>query len=183
VADPIAAWQQEHDYFARLLRLLQREVDAFHRGSEPNFALMLDIVTYLREYSDQFHHPREDVAFARLARHRPDVELVLSRLQQEHRVIAHAGAQLLAELESVLQGMIVPRERIEAAAATYLIYYGNHLHTEDHAVLPHAAAHLTAADWEAVRQAVPATPDPLFGPDPHERFRRLRRQIAQEETT
>src|SRR6185503_8101609 len=60
---PVALWHTEHVYFRRLLGLLQVELDAFHRGERPNYELMLDIVAYLREYSDAFHHPCEDVAF------------------------------------------------------------------------------------------------------------------------
>lgn len=178
--EPVAAWREEHAYFARLLRLLRGQLDRFHTGGEPNYALMKDIVSYLREYGDRVHHPREDVAFARLAGICPDVELVLSRLRQEHRVIAHAGAELLSHIEAALEGAIVPRERIEAAAATYLAYYDNHLNTEDNAVLPRAALHLSADDWKAARAAAPAVPDPLFGPNPQERFRELRRRIALE---
>jgi hemerythrin-like domain-containing protein len=180
VVDPIAPWRAEHEYFARLLQLLQKQVDVFHAGGEPKYALMQDIVSYLREYSDRFHHPREDVAFERLARHCPDLALVLARLRQEHRVIAHAGATLLAHIESVLEGAILPREQLEAAAATYLIYYQNHIRTEETAILARASQHLTADDWEAVHTAVPISPDPLFGADPQDRFRELRRQIAQE---
>lgn len=179
MVDPIVAWREEHEYFARLLHLLQKQVDVFHSGGEPKYALMQDILWYLCEYSDQVHHPREDVAFERLARHCPDLALVVARLRQEHRVIAHAGATLLARIESVLEGAILPREQLEAAAATYLIYYQNHIRTEENAILPRASEHLTAEDWQAVR-AVPAMPDPLFGPDPQGRFRELRRQIAQE---
>jgi hemerythrin-like domain-containing protein len=76
----------------------------------------------------------------------------------------------------------VPREELEAAAATYLVYYQNHIRTEDTTILTRAARHLTAEDWEAVLAAVPVGPDPLFGASPQERFRELRRQIAQEES-
>ena len=178
--DLIAAWREEHDYFARLLRLLQKQVDAFHAGGEPNYALIQDIVSYLREYSDQFHHPREDVAFERLASHCPELKLIVARLQQEHRVIAHCGATLLAHVEAVLEGSILPREQLEAAAATYLLYYQNHIRTEETTIPTRAAQHLTAEDWEAVRAVKPVAPDPLFGANPQRRFRELRRLIAQE---
>jgi hemerythrin-like domain-containing protein len=180
VVDPVAAWRDEHEYFARLLRLLQKQIDVFHAGGKPNYALMQDIVSYLREYSDWFHHPREDVAFERLASHCPELELVVARLQQEHRVIAHAGATLLAHIEAALKGSILPREQIEAAAATYLIYYQNHIRVEETTILTRAAQNLTAEDWEAVLAAVPVAPDPLFGANPQMRFHELRRQIAQE---
>ena len=176
---PVAYWRQEHDYFQHLLRLLQAQLDEFHSGGEPDYPLMLDILSYLRDYSDQYHHPREDVAFERLARYCPEVELVLRRLQQEHRVIAHAGTLLATHLAAVLQGAVVEREAIEAAAATYLVYYQNHIKTEDNEVLSRAAQHLTDEDWDAVRSAIPFVPDPVFGDNPQERFRALRRAIAE----
>jgi hemerythrin-like domain-containing protein len=180
MTDPIAAWHAEHAYFNRLLDLLHKQVDAFHAAERPNYELMLDIISYLREYSDRFHHPREDVAFARLAKRCPDMELVLARLRQEHRVIAHAGETLRNHLEAVLGGTIVPLAEIEVAAATYLVYYGNHIAKEEEDVLPRAAKVLTPADWEAVRAAVPPAHDPLFGDHPEARYRELRRQIAVE---
>jgi len=180
MTDPVSAWRQEHQYFSRLLRLMRKQVDLFHAGGEPNYELMRDVVWYLRDYSDALHHPREDVAFERLARYCPEVELVLARLQQEHRVIAHSGEKLLALIESVLEGSFLPREQLEAAAATYLIYYENHISTEESTVLGRAAEHLTGEDWEAVRTAVVPMRDPLFGPDPQERFRELRRHIERE---
>ena len=180
MVDPVAPWREEHEDFARILGLLQKQVDLFHAGGKANYALMQDIVSYLREYADQFHHPREDAAFERLASYCPEFELVVARLRQEHRVIAHAGATLQARIEAALAGSILPREELEAAAATYLIYYQNHIRTEDTTILTRAAQHLTVEDWEAVRAAVPVATDPLLGFNAQARFRELRRQIEQE---
>jgi hemerythrin-like domain-containing protein len=178
--DAVKHWHTEHMYFKQLLDRLQKELDVFAAGERPNYELMLDILTYLREFSDRIHHPREDVAFACLARRFPDIELVLARLQQEHRVIAHAGETLRNHLAAILDGAIVPRAEVEAAAGTYLVYYQSHIAREEEAILTRAAAALGREDWEAVRKAVPHAEDPLFGPNPGERFRQLRRQIALE---
>ena len=178
--DPIAAWHTEHVYFNQLLGLLRKQIDVFHGGERPNYELMLDIVGYLRDYSDGFHHPREDAAFARLAKRCPDLELILARLSQEHRVIARAGEALREQLQAILGGAIIPRAAVEVAAATYLVYYGNHIAKEEEDVLTRAAKELTKEDWEAVRAAVPAGRDPLFDADREERYRELRRQIALE---
>ena len=177
MGSPTAVWHAEHFHFRQLLRLLEKQLDQFHNGEEPPYEVMMDIISYLRDYSDQSHHPREDVAFARLARYCPDLELVLARLQQEHRVIAHTGEQLLEQLKSVLDGAIVPREEIEATAATYLVYYKTHLSKEDGAVMAAAAKHLTPEDWNAVLTAAPQTHDPLFGATPHQRYNALREQV------
>ena len=178
--EPVIAWHTEHVYFNQLLSLLQKQVDVFHRGGQPNYELMQDIITYLRDYSDRLHHPREDVAFARLAQRCPEMELPLERLRQEHRVIAHAGETLKDLLIAVLGEAVVPRAQVEASAATYLVYYGNHIAREEEDVLTRAARVLTPEDWEAVRTAVPPVHDPLFGDHPEERYRELRRQIALE---
>jgi hemerythrin-like domain-containing protein len=178
--DPVVAWHAEHAYFNQLLRVLLRQVDLFHGGGQPNYELMQDIISYLTDYSDRVHHPREDVAFARLALRCPDMKLPLARLEQEHRVIAQAGQALSKLIQAVIGGAVIQRAELEVAAATYLVYYGNHIAKEEEDVLARAAKELTAQDWEAVRKAVPAISDPLFGPDAAERYRELRRQIALE---
>lgn len=180
MTDPIAAWHAEHVYFKRLLDLLHKQVDVFPTGQRPNYELMLDILHYLRHYTDQFHHPREDVAFARLAQHCPDMKLTLDRLAQEHRVIARAGETLIKYLEEATAEAVIPLAEVEVAAATYLVYYGNHIAKEEEDVLSRAAQVLTVDDWEAVRAAVPVGHDPLFGDHPEERYREVRRQIALE---
>ena len=175
---PLALWHTEHVYFRRLLELLQQELDKFHRAERPNYELMLDVVGYLRDYTDQFHHPREDVAFGRLAERCPDLKLELARLTQEHRVIARAGETLRQYLGAILDGSILERAEVEVAAATYLVYYGNHIAKEDELVLERAGQALTPEDWQAVREAVTPRPDPLFGERPEERYKTLRRQIS-----
>jgi hemerythrin-like domain-containing protein len=83
-------------------------------------------------------------------------------------------------LEEVSSDAIVSRSEIEVAAATYLVYYGNHIALEEEDILPLAARTLDADDWQAVRDAAPAGHDPLFGPKPGKRFRELRALIALE---
>lgn len=171
----IAHWHEEHVYFNSLLELLRGEVDVFHTGARPNYELMYDIVSYLRDYGDEFHHPREDVAFERLSKRLPGMELPLGRLAQEHRVIKQAGETLLREIDAILGGAIVRRGELETAAATYLVYYGNHLAKEEEDVLPLAAKYLTDEDWQAVKDTLAG--DPLLVIDA-KRYRELRRRIA-----
>jgi hemerythrin-like domain-containing protein len=153
MAMPISAWHTDHVYFNELLGRLRAELDVFHRGERPDYERMSEIVTYLREYGDAVHHPRESVAFARLVKRCPDMELALARLEQEHRVIAQAGQRLLEHIDAILGGALVPRGEVESVLATYLVYYGNHIAKEEEDVLTRAAGFLTADDWDAVRRA------------------------------
>ncbi len=178
MVDPVTVWHSEHHRFARLLDYLDSQMAVFHAGQRPDYELMRDVVYYLHHFADRFHHPREDVAFARLVERDPSLELAIKRLLQEHRVIAVTGDALLVYLEDILNDVVIERQAVEAAAATYLVYYRHHLATEENEILPRAAQLLTAADWAAVANAVATVPDPLFGDDVGARYRALREQIA-----
>ena len=160
----VSHWHAEHEQFHRLLERLDQEVDRFATAERPNYELMLDIINYLREFTDRVHHPREDVAFACLAERLPELRPRVKRLQQEHRIIANAGEALRDLLAAVLAGSIVARETVEAAAAVYLVYYGNHIAKEEEEILPRASAMLTREDWAAVLAAVPDPRLPIVAP-------------------
>ncbi|CAG9184483.1 hypothetical protein LMG23992_05249 [Cupriavidus laharis] len=181
MATPFATWHEDHVHFARLLDLLENQVILFQRGERPNYNLMSTIIYYMRNFGDRVHHPREDVAYARLVERDPDMQIIVSRLQQEHRVIATVGEALLDRLNEAEGDMISSRAALEAAGAMYLVYYRNHLSTEERHVMPRAAQLLTEEDWEAVDATVPASADPLFGRDVQQRFAILRAQIESEE--
>lgn len=183
MAESLNQWHAEHVNFAQLLALFERELARFHEGERPDYELMLDIVDYLRYYPDRFHHAREDIAFERLVARDPNLRVRINRLLQEHRVIAQAGDELLRLLNDVADEAMVPRESVEAAAATYLVYYRHHLATEERDIMPRAAELLDGEDWAAVAAAVPAGPDPLFGDAAEARYAALRRLIDLEAKT
>jgi hemerythrin-like domain-containing protein len=180
MADAIAMWRAEHADYSRLLDILEEQLAAYHAGSDPDYRLMLDIVSYLQEFPDRFHHPREDVAFAMLIERDPALQLPINRLLQEHRVIAATGEALVDRLTDILEGMSVARAALEAPAALYLVYYRHHIATEEREILPRAAKLLTPADWGVVAGAVSSRPDSLFGERFEERYRELRERIAKQ---
>ena len=178
MADPVAVWHAEHMRFASLLDFIEQQMSAFHEGKDPDYQLMYDVVFYLHHYADHYHHPREDVAFARLVKRDPGLRLPINRLLQEHRVLETAGETLLKYVDDILEDRVIQRATAEAAAATYLVYYRHHLAVEESEVLPHASRTLKPDDWAAVAAAVPVAPDPLFGDDVGERYRELRKRMT-----
>ena len=176
IVHPVGRWHSDHSKFALLLDLLEQQVDSMHKSGSPNYELMHSIVYYLRHNPDRFHHPREDVAFARMAERDPQLQLELARRMQEHVVIAAVGEKLLNCLNEITTGAVTDTAALEAAAATYLVYYRDHLAAEEREVIPRAMDLLTSADWRAVA-AIPTEPDPLFSADVDARYCELRKQI------
>jgi hemerythrin-like domain-containing protein len=174
-------WHTDHRNYAQLLDLIERQVDAFHAGKRPDFELLRLIVYYLRHYPDRFHHPREDVAFARIVERNPRLQLEIARRMQEHTVIAAAGEELLNCMDQIIAGVVIERATLERVAATYLVYYRYHLAAEERQVIPRAVELLTMADWLAVA-AIATEPDPLFGTDSQPRYEELRRRLGREDS-
>jgi hemerythrin-like domain-containing protein len=100
----------------------------------------------------------------------------LIEINQRPAAIAIMEAQRTKESSDA----VLSRNEVEVAAATYLVYYGNHIAKEEEDILPLAASTLSADDWRAAAAAAPAGDDPLFGRSPKERFRELRRRISLE---
>jgi hemerythrin-like domain-containing protein len=178
MADPVAVWHAEHMRFASLLDFIEQQMSAFHEGKDPDYQLIYDVVFYLHHFADRYHHPHEDVAFARLVERVPGLKLPINRLLQEHRVLEIAGETLLKYVDDILEDRVIQRATVEAAAATYLVYYRHHLAVEESEVLPRASRTLKPDDWAAVAAAVPVGPDPLFGDDVGERYRELRKRMT-----
>lgn len=176
----LSLWHAEHMKFGRLLHVLESQIDLFHEGQTPDYAVIGDIVFYLQNYADAFHHPREDVAFERLQQKQPSSLDLVRRLQREHRVIHAAGQELLQRLGELQSDAILPRSAIESSAATYLTYYRQHLKVEESEVMPMIDRLFSAQDWTDVANVLAYGPDPLFGDKVDERFNGLRQKIGRE---
>ncbi|MDM0078616.1 hemerythrin domain-containing protein [Variovorax sp. J2P1-59] len=175
----IAQWHAEHGNFSLLLSILDEQVARFRDGESPDYNLMLEVVSYLREFGDCFHHPREDAAFKILAARDPQMQMPINRLLQEHRVVAAAGEELISRLNQVLNDVPVLRTTVEAAAALYLAYYRHHIATEERQILPRARLLLNPEDWDAVARAAPSRQDPLFGNTATRPYPRLAELMAE----
>ena len=75
-----------------------------------------------------------------------------------------------------MTGAVTDTAALEAAAATYLVYYRDHLAAEEREVIPRAMDLLTLADWRVIA-AIPAEPDPLFSADVDARYCELCKRI------
>lgn len=182
MAGQIAAWHAEHLNFSRLLRLFEEQVVLFAQGETADYKLMQDIVHYLRHFPELHHHRYENEVYRRVSERTPALAPLVDQLLQEHRVIAACGEQLAGLLDAVLNDGAVVRSDLEAAAATFLVYYRNHIETEETRMLPRVAEAMRPEDWAGVASAVAekGRGDPLFGPEAEQRYRALRLEIERE---
>jgi hemerythrin-like domain-containing protein len=183
MSDSIALWRAEHDNFATLLDLLEGQLDLFHEGEKPNYEMMQDIMFYMTHYPDVLHHPREDLAFARIRELEVNARPVVDDLTEQHVRLKDFGDAFVRALDSIVNGSIESREHVEVPGRAYVAEFRSHMMKEEQAILPLAAKLLSERDWAAIAAAVRHIDDPLFGRRGEERYASLRRQIAREAQT
>ena len=180
MTDTIAAWQAEHLNFAKLLDLLEEQLDRFHTGTHPDYELMLDIMFYMTHYPDLVHHPREDVALEIVKKRQPGTGPLVDELTRQHAIIKKCGEELVADIGFVVDGSILSREQVEAPGREYIEHFRKHMQSEENEILPLFAKLLHASDWSAINATVKPHKDPLFGGGEEERYASLRQEIARQ---
>jgi hemerythrin-like domain-containing protein len=166
----ISRLRQEHVNFRKLLDLLEEQLDLFHRGESPNYQLMTDILHYMINYPDRFHHPREDAIFACLVKRNSGTAQSVEELARQHHVIAESGARLHENLENTINGALMPRQMIEAPGLLYVTYYRRHMEKEENDLFGLAEQLLRDDDWEQVNTGARLEPDPIFGAGVEDRY-------------
>ena len=179
MAEHVTRWEREHANFARFLDLLEAQLALFHRGERPDYDLMLDVMQYMTEYADPFHHAKEDLAFKRLAERDATAGPVVAAVAREHSLIGATGASLVDGLRAVVNGAVMPREAIESQAHSYVDRLRSHMHKEEVKLFPVLATRLRHEDWFLIDAAIHFIADPLFGERSMERYRTVHRQTAQ----
>jgi hemerythrin-like domain-containing protein len=174
----IALWHAEHVNFATLLDRLEAELERFHKGEAPDYELMLDIMFYMTHYPDVLHHPKEDLAFARIKERQVEAGAIIDELAGQHAHLKETGETLLQALDEIVNGSITSREHVEAPGRAYLSEFRRHMIIEETAILPVAAKLLSDDDWAEINAAIQHIDDPLFGKKAEVRYAALRRKIA-----
>ena len=178
--DSIALWRAEHANFATLLDLLEGELDLFHKGSSPDYELMMDVMFYMTHYPDVLHHPKEDLAFAKIKERDMNARPVVDELTEQHAHLKEFGDALVHALDDIVNGSITAREHVEVPGRAYVAEFRSHMQREETAILPLAARLLHDSDWAAIDVAIRHFDDPLFGKNGEERYAALREQISRE---
>lgn len=163
----------DHIHTAQLLDALENQLERVNRWNMHDFDLMLDMVEYLTQYSDDLHHPRENLIYARLSQRCRDLDDTLIAIVEEHDSIARRGLELRECLMSIRAGAIVSQETVCREFVHYVQTLREHMNIEETKLFPTARALLAPADWTAIEATFADKADPLFGPASEKRYERL----------
>ena len=176
----LAQWHTEHVNFAKLLDLLDSQLDLFHRGDTPHYELMLDIMFYMTHYPDAMHHPKEDLAFARIRERDMSMARVVDTLARQHADLHRRGGNLVTSLSDIVNGSMASRSSVETPAREYVAAFRDHMNVEEREILPAAEHLLRDSDWSAISAAIRHIDDPLFGRNAETRYAAIEEHLERQ---
>lgn len=175
----MVALNNEHRHIASLLEALAEQSDNLLPGRKPDYALMRDIARYMANFPDEYHHPREDLLFARLVARDAGSRDAVEQLLEGHQEIYRRSRELLDALTPIVdQGAESDDRNLKYLCDRYIGYYWDHINMEEGQVFPRATAKLRQEDWFAVNSEAKYVDDPLFGDRVRKEYQRLSKYLS-----
>jgi hemerythrin-like domain-containing protein len=170
---------QEHRNIEMLLAVLERELEIFDRGDRPDYEVIRAIISYFELYPEVYHHPQEDLVFAKLKIRDPAAAAKVGNLALEHQKGAERLRRVAQAVDSVLADREILRQNVDNIVRDFIEHERRHVMMEDRDFFPAALKVLEPQDWTEIASALTNHEDPLFSEAAEETFGVLRARILQ----
>jgi hemerythrin-like domain-containing protein len=170
---------REHRNIEMLLTVLERELEIFDRGGRPDYEVIRAIISYFELYPEVYHHPQEDLVFAKLKIRDPAAAAKVGNLALEHQKGAERLHRVAQAVDNVLADREVLRQNVDNIVRDFIEHERRHMMMEDRDFFPAALRALEPQDWTEIASALTDHEDPLFSMAAEETFDALRARILQ----
>jgi len=167
----------EHRNIEKLLVFLEREFESFDRGNRPNYEVIHVIISYFKVYPEVYHHPQEDLVFAKLRIRDPAAAAKVGDLAREHEIGAKRLHRVAQTVKSLLVGREIPRQYVDTTVRDFIEHERQHVIMEERVFFPAALKALEPQDWTEIASASTGLGDRLFSDVAEQGFDQLRAHI------
>jgi hemerythrin-like domain-containing protein len=167
---------QEHRNVEKLLGVLEHELEIFDRGDRPDYEVIRAIVSYFEVYPEVYHHPQEDLVFAKLKVRDPVAAKKLD-LAHEHQMGTERLRRVAQAIDGVLADREILRQTVDSIIRDFIDRERHHMAMEERHFFPAALEALEAQDWAEIASTSSPRNDPLFSDVTEERFDTIRAHI------
>lgn len=169
---------EDHANQLQLLGLIGFEIDKLGKAGEtPNFELISLALEYCADYPSHYHHPKEDLIYAKLVSRDSDVANKAAVLTEEHETLGQLTRAFATAVGEAIAGD--QTDKLRTSAERFIKYYRNHIGIEEAEIFPAARDTLTSEDWTEVSTAFENIADPLFGEQTRQAYLALQRCIVE----
>lgn len=163
--------REDHRNIARLLQVLERQIDIFGEAETPDYDIIVGVADYFLQYPDRCHHPKEDLIVAKLKEAHPEATGGIGGLIDEHRELHERAVRFRRAVGDLLSGADVPRSAIVDVAHDFIATQHRHMREEEDTLFPTADRVLTGAEWADIEDRLGQRADRASGPWVEEMFR------------
>ena len=165
--------REDHRNMAIVLDLLENAAKQAYKGEDPDFELVAEIMRYMTVYPDAVHHPKEDIIYARLREEREDLADGLDDVTSDHEKIATLGGRLRDDVEAVIAGAALRREKFIEDTTQYVNHLRAHMNWEEDDLFERVESMLDEEPLEFDVSEYEHIKDPVFELEIEAGFKRL----------
>ena len=170
--------KDEHLAIASVLYGLRTALRRIGAGDPPDLRLIDALLRYVEQFPERLHHPKEsNVLFPAVVARCKEAQGLVDVLDAEHALGASLIETLRITYTRFANGDHAAFGAFATAVGEYAEFHSSHMEREEDRLLPLAATHLTAEDWDRVNTAFRANDNPLEGIRPRQEAEMLYRRI------
>ena len=145
----------DHKNIAKVLYCLRAQIKGYDDPDmEPNISQIMDILDFISTVPERWHHPVEDIVFARLMKKNPPHPEQIRAVIREHEDLERLTAELKSAFEQVAMDIAVPVAHLYRTATIYLSRQMLHLDAEESVLFPLAEEYLEEDDWAEIEDLI-----------------------------
>ena len=173
IAGTMNELRADHRNMVMLLDLLDAETVRLAASDDPDYELLYEVMTYMSEYPDAVHHPKEDLIYRHIQSKFSNIEDALRQIETDHEALAEAGREIRRDIDAIAADGVVDRQSLTSALRQYSENLRKHMYWEEKDLFELADTMDDDDDWATLLKFHDEARDPLFGPETERRFRRL----------
>jgi len=170
---------REHRNIEKLLAVLEREIEIFDRGDRPDYEIIRGIIYYFDLYPELYHHPQEELVFAKLKLRDAAAATKVGNLTLEHQKGAARLLRVGQAVDAVLADREIARQNVNNIVRDFIESERRHIMMEDRDFFPAALKALEPQDWTEIASASTDPEEPLFSEAAEETFSALLEREAE----
>ena len=172
---------QDHIHLARVLCVLDKQLEMLKSDADADLFLMIDILDYIQHYPDLVHHPKEDIVYEVFKARSTEGANIIEALMNEHQQLPSTSKKLHELLDGAANGIVfVSRQELYEKIQEFSVAQRKHMNLEEEKLFPLINKIMTDDDWAKVDATMPNNHDPLFGANLEECYQNLYQSIKTE---
>ena len=161
MSEAIESLRQDHKNMWKLLDVIEVEFNVFKSGETPDYELLSSALRYCLNYPELYHHPKEDLIFARLQERGDGSSQGFTDLHGEHEALNELTRRVSALVQRISEEAEVARPAAAELLDNFIATYRQHIRDEEKQFFPTAVKVLTNDDWVEIDRKIARFQDPF----------------------